>query len=139
MTTIHGLGGPALTRTVRASARSSSFTISEPAPDSATTASAGVESVSLVGLLAMQETGPESVRDQAARRHGQKILDALRDLQREALGATPANVSDVEDATQRLTSLATTPCPADDPRLADVLNAIAVRAAVELARRIPVL
>lgn len=141
MTTIHGLGGISPARTTRAGARPSGFTLSEPTADTATAASTGVESVSLSGLLAMQETAPGSVRDRAARRHGQKMLEALRDLQRVALGATLrsalSSADGVDDPTQRLADLAATPCPADDPGLAEILRAIAVRAAVELARRTP--
>ena len=93
-------------------------------------AASGVEAVHLGDLLALQETGPESPRDRAARRHGQQMLDLLRDLQLAALSA----MTDPETL-PRLTRLATAMPSADDPGLSEVLDAIAVRAAVELARR----
>ena len=137
MTTIHGVGGAPPARPTRGTARSPGFQLPDAPANSTTAASTGVDSVSLGGLLAMQEAAPGSVRDRAARRHGQKMLDALRDLQRAALGAALASADGADDPAQRLADLAATPCPADDPRLAEVLRAIAVRTAVELARRKP--
>ncbi len=135
MTTIHGLGVPTSFPASRRQGPARDFRVNQhPAAtaDEAEAASAsGVGSVSLAGLLAMQEAGAGSVRDRAARRHAQRMLALLRDLQRAMLAAGDAGPDDVP---ARLAALAATDCQADAPGLAAILRAIAVRAAVELAR-----
>ena len=89
---------------------------------------ARVVSVSLPSLLALQEAGEDAVRDREARRHGDSLLDALRELQRAMLGGASAG------PLERLQSLTAAMPGAADPRLADVQRALMVRTAVELAR-----
>jgi len=70
------------------------------------------------------------LRDRQARQHGNALLRALAGVQASLLGASTAA------ARQQLAALATT-CPhAADPDLDATLQAIAVRAAVELAKPI---
>jgi hypothetical protein len=91
-------------------------------------ATSGVE-VSLAGLLALQEAGEEPVRDRQARRRGNDLLAELAALQRDVLAGAP-------DAARlrRLAGLADDIPDAADPRLREVMRAIALRAQVELAR-----
>jgi hypothetical protein len=79
--------------------------------------------------LTLQEAEEASVRDREARGHGQEMLAALAELQRELLaGGAAASL-------QRLADLAAVTLRPPDPRLAAVLSAIVVRVQVELARR----
>ena len=88
--------------------------------------------VALSGLLALQEAGAEAPRDRAARRRGQDILAALAALQRALLaGEGP------EDTLARLAALTADLPRALDPHLDRILAAIALRARVEMARRLP--
>lgn len=136
MTVIQGLGGPgsaaAITRTRRRAGPDAAFQLAGSSANTGAPAAAPAEGVSLSGLLAAQEAERETVRDRAARRHGQAMLDMLRALQRACLidgGDSGA------DALARLADLVGAMPQADDPALASVLQAISVRAAVELARR----
>jgi len=80
----------------------------------------------------LQEGPGASLRDRAARDHARQMLAALRDLQRAQLGAqADAGLA----ALDNLARLAGTIPIADDPQLGAIVNAVAVRAAVELARR----
>ena len=130
MTTIHGLGGTTPARPARTAPRQSGFQLAETPAEGETAASVGVENVTLGGLLALQEGAVNGVRDRAARRQGQRLLDVLRELQRARL----ASGEGLDAAARRLAELTAISCPADDPRLAAALRDIAVRAAVELAR-----
>ena len=132
MTAIHGLGGPAPANTGRRVRQGTSFRLDEAASNTEAPATAAAGPVNLCDLLAMQETDPETVRDRAARRHGQSMLDLLRALQHAAL-ADRAAVGDTTLA--RLADLIAAVPPADNPGLQATLRAIGVRAAVELARR----
>jgi hypothetical protein len=88
--------------------------------------------VSAASLLSLQEVEDDPVqRDRMARAGGEAALDALRDLQLALLMD-----QDDPEACARLAALATLK-PASDPKLAAIVRAIAVRAAVELARRQP--
>ena len=135
MTTIQGLGGPAPAKAGQRVRQGTRFQLAEPTNDAetaATAATAATGRTDLGSLLAAQETGPETVRDRAARRQGGLMLDLLRALQHAAL----SDRADPGDATlTRLADLAAAVPMADDPRLGSIQQAIRVRAAVELARR----
>jgi hypothetical protein len=83
-----------------------------------------------MSLLAVQEDGERSGRDAAARRRAHTILDELRGLQAELLGgradaarlARIAALGDGEDGA--------------DPGLREAVRAVALRARIELARRV---
>ncbi len=82
-----------------------------------------------LGLLALQYGQGDRQRDQAARRRADQLLEELDGLQREMLGGPP-------DPTRlaRLAALAKGEAGAD-PALREVVEAIALRAAIEAARR----
>jgi hypothetical protein len=92
-------------------------------------AAGGAAEVSLAGLLALQEAADEPVRDRQARRRGHDLLAELAALQRELLAGPP----DL-DRLERLAALAREVPDAADPRLRAVVQAISLRARVELAR-----
>ena len=115
--------------------RSSGFSLREPSAEESVAATTSPDAVSLGSLLAAQEYDPDSPRDRAARRHGQRMLDLLRDLQRAFLDAGNPGAPGTSPALSQLADLAEDIPEADNPRLALVLRAVAVRAAVELARR----
>jgi hypothetical protein len=112
-----------------ARAGSTGFSVETPAPRaSAAPPASGV--LALEGMLALQETGAEIVRDREARRHGQALLKGLAALQHALLAG-----GDQGAALETLAALAGT-CPeAVHPGLAGVVQALALRAQVELARR----
>jgi len=83
----------------------------------------------LAGLLALQEAAAPAPRDRAARRHGQVLLGGLAALQRALLGAGGAGA-----ALDHLATLLAAAPPAEDPGLAALLDAIALRCRIELAR-----
>jgi hypothetical protein len=95
------------------------------AGDVATTATAAFGSI-----LTLQENGPETVDDRRARFRGQDLLRALAGLQR-AMLAGP----DHSGSLQQLSALVTDLPEATDPGLRGLVDAIALRARVELARR----
>lgn len=99
-----------------------------PEPGAARTVQAGPATP--VGMLALQEIAADPVQDRSARRHGRALLAALARLQRHLLGG-----SDQAAALRDLTDLARTVPAATDPALAATLQAITLRARVELARR----
>jgi hypothetical protein len=84
-------------------------------------------------LLAAQNEPdcPSPAPDQAAMQRGGALLNAVAALQIAALGGETGL------ALQKLEALAQTPPTAADPALDSVLQAIAQRAAIELARRRP--
>jgi len=124
---------------VRATRRASTrdprdgFTVSDTAREVAT--SGAPAAAGLDGLLGVQEAAAESVRDRAARRHGHATLKLLDALHLAMLGGDPDGTGPSGEDLARLAALQQGQPPADDPRLADALNAIATRVAVELARR----
>lgn len=83
----------------------------------------------LGAMLAVQEQAFDTIGDRKARRRGQTLLRALRDLQVE-LVAGRYDPSTME----ALAALAAEPPEADTPGLAAALGAIVLRARVELAR-----
>ena len=102
------------------------------APTSA--AVGGPAPVGLHGLLALQEAEADAVQDRAARRHAGAMLDDLSSMQRALLGGDPDGTT---AALSRLADAARRGPAAADPRLGAVVQAIAMRAAVEAARRAP--
>lgn len=105
-------------------------------PGTAGAAAAGTVSVSApaaVGcsLLAVQENGGRAGRDATARRRAASILDELQGLQAELLGGRADSA--------RLARLAALQSGEDgaDPGLRDAVRAVALRARIELARRVP--
>jgi hypothetical protein len=102
----------------------SAETVADEAPEAAAPPSA-VPSVLLAGIEA---PGPAPADDAAAARHGGAMLKAMADLQRAMLEGAG------DDACRTLAKLAQTMPSAADPALNEVLQSVAVRAAVELAR-----
>ncbi|MFN7306442.1 MAG: flagellar assembly protein FliX [Alphaproteobacteria bacterium] len=92
-------------------------------------ASTGVSAASAIGLLQVQELAPAGERDARAFRRGEDMLRELKELQLELLEgrADPARL-------QQLARLTEGDKPAD-PGLAEAVEAIALRARLELARR----
>lgn len=98
-------------------------------------ASAAAPAAALAGLLALQETEPDVMRDRAARRHGRAMLAALAAWQRALLGGPGSEAgTGPAAALERLGTLLATMPPAADPALAAVLDGVALRCRVELAR-----
>jgi hypothetical protein len=85
----------------------------------------------LHNLLALQEAEADEVQDRAARRHAGSMLAELSILQRALLRA---DVTGMAASLTHLSSLARDGGVAHDPRLAAVVRAVAMRAAVEAAR-----
>lgn len=97
-------------------------------------APAGVSAPAPVGLdslLALQEAEANHRQDQAARRHAGSMLAELSALQRALLQDDTAGTA---TSLTRLSGLARGGAVAHDPRLAAVVRAVAMRAAVEAAR-----
>ncbi len=118
--------GPAAT-----APRPANTAFSVPAGAERTTAPAATSAaIPLDGMLALQEQEADAVRDRQARNHGQSLLQALAALQHILLFGRDAGA-----ALERLASLAEAPPAAADPALAAIVQAIALRARVELARR----
>ncbi|MFM8614371.1 MAG: flagellar assembly protein FliX [Alphaproteobacteria bacterium] len=92
-------------------------------------ASTGVSAATAIGLLAVQESAPAGERNARAFRRGEDMLRELKALQLELLEgrADPARL-------QELARLTEGERPAD-PGLAEAVEAIALRARLELARR----
>jgi hypothetical protein len=92
-------------------------------------ASSGVSAATAIGLLTVQELAPAGERDARAFRRGEDMLRELKALQLELLEgrADPARL-------QELARLTEGEKPAD-PGLAEAVEAIALRARLELARR----
>jgi hypothetical protein len=92
-------------------------------------ATSGVAGASAIGLLAVQELGPASERDARAFRRGEEMLQELKALQLELLEgrADPGRL-------EQLSRLTEGEKPAD-PILAEALEAVVLRARLELAKR----
>ena len=88
----------------------------------------GTASVSASLMLALQETMASETGDREARQHGQRLLMALSDLQHALLSGQGG------DALGRLLALVETIPEAADPRLAQAINSVRLRARIELAR-----
>ena len=81
-------------------------------------------------LLSLQEVPDAVARNARARRHGEDLLDRLDEL-RLAILAGHLRPVDLERLTRLVAEQRTA---VDDPRLAEVLDEIELRAAVELAK-----
>jgi len=91
--------------------------------------SSPVQSVN--ALLALQEVGDSTEGRKRARRRAEELLDRLEELRLAiALGEVP--LSQLETLAH---SLAQRQGATDDPKLAQIINEIEIRAAVELAKR----
>jgi hypothetical protein len=96
------------------------------------------------GLLGLQEQAPDApsvpaVRDREARRHGQAVLSLLAELQLVLVGsgsAPEASPASLALLAGRLSALTDAVPVASDPGLRAIIAAIALRARVELARRL---
>jgi len=120
-------GGPA--RPGRVAGRGSGgFSVAQ-GPLAAETGGTAAAGAVAFGLLAIQEGGDRASRDQAARRRAESILQELQGLQRDLL-------HDGVDM-NRLERLAALDAgvEAEDPLLRGAVEAIVLRARVELARR----
>jgi hypothetical protein len=126
---IERVGGPVPARATPGRHRAAGrFEIATEQP-AAAQAAPDIATVSLGPMLAMQEAEAAAVGDREARRHGEDVLRELSALQRDLLGegASPEGLA-------RLADLAARARAAADPRLRDVLEAIMLRARIELAR-----
>lgn len=95
-----------------------------------TAASAGpLGQVSLDIMLAAEALDQDVRRNATARRQGQAVLRGLGTLQQTLLGG-----GDPRTALAELAQLLSDLPPATDPRLAETLDSIALRARIELAR-----
>lgn len=82
-------------------------------------------------LLALQEVADSTEGRRRARRRAQDLLDELEELRLAiALGAVP--IDQLENLARMLGQRQAT---VDDPKLAQIINEIEIRAAVELAKR----
>jgi hypothetical protein len=82
-------------------------------------------------LLALQEVGDSTEGRKRARRRAEELLDKLEELRLAiALGEVP--LTQLETLAHRL---AQRQGATDDPKLAQIINEIEIRAAVELAKR----
>jgi len=129
MSGVRGVGGPGGPARPGgpAPARHGGFRL----PDSASAGgAAGAASVTATNpLLALQETGDATERDRRARRRGEAMLADLSALQLALLeGRDPTAILG------RLEALAAGEA-AFDPRLAEILDEVRLRAKVEAARR----
>jgi hypothetical protein len=133
MTKVNGIapGTPTSATVARGPDRpvSGAFSLRSGTAPAATGGLTAVTGVALPGMLALQEAEAEASRDREARRHGQAVLEELAGLQR-ALLAGPADPA----LLNRLTALTKAPPEAADPLLRAALQAVALRAKVELAR-----
>ena len=112
-------------------AGSGHFHIDDDAAPNAPAAVFAPAPVSLHTLLALQEAEADDVQDRAARRHAGSMLAELASVQRALLQADAAGIA---ASLSRLDGLTRDGVLAHDPRLAAVVRAIAMRAAVEAAR-----
>lgn len=107
--------------------RASGFTVPLQTGPAAEAASIGL--ISAQGLLSLQEIEPDGERNRRARRHGLDMMDDLRRLQQGLLGEGVD-----PELLLRLDRLASTIPPASDQVLRGILEELAVRTRVELAR-----
>ncbi len=106
------------------------FSVSTPADAAPARPTESASAVTAAGMLALQEDEGGAVQDRAARRHGRAMLTALAELQRTLL----ANDDDVATLA-KLAELVTHMPRATDPALAAAVDAVTLRARIELARR----
>ena len=130
MTTIDGVRGPGGRLAIRRNATGVGW-IAPAAPEEPRPVAPGAAVAGLDTLLALQERQVDAGSDRRARRHGQTILTALGALQRGLLhpdGPDPAELTRLADLCDALPF-------AEEPGLRGVLQSIALRARIELARR----
>ena len=126
---IGGTRGPVAAR--GASRRGGGFQLPAEAGAAATGTSAAAEVAQpSLGLLSLQESGSGAGRDAAARRRADDILDELQGLQCDLLAAGAGD----PDRLARLAALDSGEDGAD-PALRAVVQAVVLRAKIELARR----
>jgi len=102
--------------------------LAEDAPASGVGAAGRIDALN--GVFALQEVTDPTERRRLARRRGNELLDRLDDIRHGLLvGAIP--LADLEDLARVLRAHRG---DVDDPRLADLLDHIDLRAAVELAK-----
>ena len=131
MSEIAPVGPARAAASIRPGARRGPGGFPAPAIDSAAPPppAAAPGAVSLATMLALQDEG-EPVEDREARRHGRDLLAELDALHAALLGRPGAF-----DGLRRLATLVDhPPAMAQDPRLADAVAEISLRARVELAR-----
>ena len=132
MSIVAGLAQPApITLRTRRSAGPGGFYVEDDAGLHAPASVSATPSIGLPSLLAFQEAEADAAQDRAARRHAGSMLAELSAIQRALLLGDAAGK---DGALARLSSLARHGAVANDPRLAAIVQAIAMRAAVEAAR-----
>lgn len=115
----------------RAAAADRSFTLGQGSEASAAAGTQGpLNTEALAGLLSLQEINDELSGRRRALAHGDKLLDALDGLRLALLAGTlpRAHIAALAQLAQEHIALV------DDPRLAEILAEIELRAAVELAK-----
>ena len=134
MSNVAPLGQLAAATRLRRTAGPSGFRLLDDADTqiAAPAAAAAPAPVGLHTLLALQEAEADAAQDRAARRHAGSMLHELSEVQRALLQGDPTRTS---AALARLSDAARPGPAAIDPRLAAVVQAIAMRAAIEAARR----
>jgi hypothetical protein len=133
MIMVGNTSGPApASRTVRRNAAGGVFSVPVGENGAASEAAPleGTAGVMLGGMLALQEQELPEVKDRRARRHGQAILQELAKLQRVLLGGKME-----EGSLARLAALTEMVPEAADPTLGALVQSVAIRAQIELARR----
>jgi len=135
MTVINGLGpaAPISGTAARQGRAAGGFSVPTAVRGGRTVAAEEAPAVLLAGLLALQAEDSGEARDREARRHGHDLLAELAALQR-ALLADGADGGVPVEQLRRLAGLAATVPAAADARLREVMEAITLRARVELAR-----
>jgi hypothetical protein len=115
----------------RGGAADRSFSLSGGSDTAAATATPGTMATQAVaGLLSLQEISDELTGRRRAAARGDKLLDALEELRMALLGGTLPRAQ-----LAALAHLCREHVPlVDDPRLAEILAEIELRAAVELAK-----
>ena len=133
MSIVAPLGQPAAAARLRRTTGPGSFRLLDDADIqiAAPAAAAAPAPAGLQTLLALQEAEADAAQDRAARRHAGSMLHELSVVQRALLQGNPIGMS---AALARLADAARHGPAAIDPRLAAVVQAIAVRAAIEAAR-----
>lgn len=133
MSIVAALGQPAAASRLRRTTGPGGFRLLDDADlqTSPPAVAAAAAPVGLHTLLALQEAEADAVQDRAARRHAGSMLHELSAVQRTLLQGDPAGTS---AALARLADAARHGPTAVDPRLAAVVQAIAMRAAIEAAR-----
>jgi hypothetical protein len=133
MSRVDGIGpmAPAARSPARSPARGAGFAVPSGRAPAAKGPAAAAETAELAlgGMLALQEAESGSVRDRAARRRAQEMLEELAKLQRALLAERPDAA-----ALHRLAELAADVPDAADPGLRQAVADVALRARVELAR-----